>query len=212
MLIAGAGSHALEILDILLRNDQTSDICFFDDVSASIKSDVLNQYPIIRDQKKLELHLREHPAFVLGTGNSVLREKLANLLTGYGGILESVISNTALLSSLDVSLGKGLNIMHRVVIEPGVKIGEGTLINAGVLVHHESVIGKYCQVCPGSVLTGNVVIGDYCMIGSGAIILPKVHVGKNVVVAAGSVVINNLPDNVMAAGSPAVIKKNILSK
>ena len=46
-------------------------------------------------------------------------------------------------------------------------------------------------------------------IGGGTTILPGISIGNNVVIGAGSVVTKNLPDNVVAAGKPAKIIKNI---
>jgi acetyltransferase-like isoleucine patch superfamily enzyme len=40
-------------------------------------------------------------------------------------------------------------------------------------------------------------------------VLPGVTVGNGCVIAAGSVVTNDLADNAMAAGVPAVVKKYI---
>ena len=52
-----------------------------------------------------------------------------------------------------------------------------------------------------------VHIGDNCWIGAGAIILPGVTIGNGSVIAAGAVVNKDVPDNVMVAGVPAIIKK-----
>lgn len=54
-----------------------------------------------------------------------------------------------------------------------------------------------------------VRIGDNCWIGANAIILPGVTIGDMVVVAAGSVVTKDIPSNVMVAGNPAVVKKQL---
>lgn len=54
-----------------------------------------------------------------------------------------------------------------------------------------------------------VKIGDNVWVGARAVILPGVTIGNNVVVAAGRVVNRDVPDNVVVAGVPAVIKKRI---
>lgn len=54
-----------------------------------------------------------------------------------------------------------------------------------------------------------VCIGDNVWIGARSVILPGVKIGNNVVIAAGSVVIRDVPDNVVVAGVPAIIKKQI---
>jgi acetyltransferase-like isoleucine patch superfamily enzyme len=65
------------------------------------------------------------------------------------------------------------------------------------------------QLSPGVRITGNCVIGNYTVLGTNAVVLPKVRIGQNVMVGAGAVVTKNVPDNVMVAGVPAVVKKKL---
>ena len=48
----------------------------------------------------------------------------------------------------------------------------------------------------------DVHIGENVWIGAGAVILPGVHIGKNSVIGAGSVVTRDIPENVLALGTP----------
>ena len=57
--------------------------------------------------------------------------------------------------------------------------------------------------------TAPVKICDNAWIGMGAIILKGVTIGENSVVAAGAVVTKSVPPNVVVAGNPAVIVKQI---
>lgn len=54
-----------------------------------------------------------------------------------------------------------------------------------------------------------VRIGRNCWIGAGALIMPGITIGDNVVVGAGSVVTKDLPSNVVAAGNPCRILREI---
>lgn len=54
-----------------------------------------------------------------------------------------------------------------------------------------------------------VIIGDNVWIGGSAVIKPGVTIGNNVVVGCGAVVTKNIPDNVVVAGNPAKIIKEI---
>jgi len=56
------------------------------------------------------------------------------------------------------------------------------------------------EFCKG--ITAPVTIGNNVWIGGGAIIMPGITIGDNVVIGAGSVVTKDIPDNVVAAGSP----------
>lgn len=55
-------------------------------------------------------------------------------------------------------------------------------------------------------------IGDNVWIGGNTCILPGVTIGNNVVIGAGSVVTKDIPDNVIAAGNPCRIIREITEK
>ena len=55
-----------------------------------------------------------------------------------------------------------------------------------------------------------VVIGENVWLGAGVIVLPGVTIGKNSVIGAGSVVTKNIPENVLAFGTPCVVQKTII--
>lgn len=57
--------------------------------------------------------------------------------------------------------------------------------------------------------TDAVNIGDNCWIGANVTICPGVTIGENTVIGAGSVVTKNIPANVVAAGNPCKIIREI---
>ena len=69
---------------------------------------------------------------------------------------------------------------------------------------------ELCKIYPP--VHKEIIIGDNVWIGANAVILPGVKIGNGVVVAAGSVVNCDVPDNVMVAGVPARIKKQLKIK
>lgn len=54
-----------------------------------------------------------------------------------------------------------------------------------------------------------VIVGNNVWIGGSTTIVPGVHIGNNVVIGAGSVVTKDIPDNVVAAGNPARVIREI---
>ena len=57
--------------------------------------------------------------------------------------------------------------------------------------------------------TAPVIIKDHVWIGMGAVILKGVTIGENSVVAAGAIVTRDVPPNVVVAGNPAQIVKQL---
>lgn len=52
-------------------------------------------------------------------------------------------------------------------------------------------------------------VGDDVWIGGNSVILPGITIGNNSVVGAGSVVTKDVPEDVVVAGNPAKVIKNI---
>lgn len=111
----------------------------------------------------------------------------------------------------------------------GIIMGENTFLNyncvildgATVTIGNDVKIGPGCQlVTPqhpidyaarrGTCETSYPIeVGDDTWLGAGVIVCPGVKIGKRCIIAAGSVVIRDIPDDSMAAGNPAVVKKSL---
>jgi sugar O-acyltransferase (sialic acid O-acetyltransferase NeuD family) len=114
---------------------------------------------------------------------------------------------------LDISntskLGRGVLINSKVSIAAHTTIEDFVSINRHVSIGHHTNIGKYCSINPGVNIAGNVTIGEGTTIGMGTNILHQVKIGKNSIIGAGSVVTKDIPDNVVAYGSPCrIIRDN----
>ena len=83
------------------------------------------------------------------------------------------------------------------------------MVNLSCTIGHDTTIGEFVEICPNVSISGRCTIGNLVFIGTGATILPDITIGNNSVVAAGSVVTKDVPDNVLVAGIPAIIKKEL---
>lgn len=206
MLIGGASGHALEIYDILVKQNQT-DLIFFDDVTDFGKSLFADKFLIIGSVEIAKDIFMKNSKFILALGGPKNRYTLAQKLSKVGGALVSIIGESSNIGYFNVELGNGLNIMNYVMISSCVSIGEGSLINAYASIHHNVQIGKYVEISPSATLLGGCKIGDFSAIGTGAIILPNVIIGENVIIGAGAVVNKDVPSNSLVAGVPAKFLK-----
>ncbi len=93
-----------------------------------------------------------------------------------------------------------------VIIEDDVWISEGASIHSHI---HPITIDRI-ERKKGSIIPTKVVLKKGCWIGTQAIVLPQVEeVGENAIVAAGAVVTKRVPPNVVVAGNPAKIIKQL---
>ena len=111
----------------------------------------------------------------------------------------------------------------------GISIGENSFLNYGciildgatVTIGNDVKIGPACQLLTaahpidykarrGTCETSHpITIGDDTWLGGGVIVCPGVTIGRRCVIAAGSVVIRDIPDDCLAAGNPAVVKRKL---
>ncbi|UOF88686.1 sugar O-acetyltransferase [Fodinisporobacter ferrooxydans] len=90
-----------------------------------------------------------------------------------------------------------------------VRIGDNCLLAPGVHIYTATHPLHPYERIAGAEYGKRVTIGNNVWIGGGAIINPGIHIGNNVVVASGAVVTKDVPDNVVVAGNPAKVMKQI---
>jgi len=116
-------------------------------------------------------------------------------------------SSMVLPSMPRIELGEGVLISAGVIIGSNTQLGNFVFINRGVKIGHHTKIGDYTTIQPGVNIAGCVEIGTAAYIGMGSIIIDRLKIGSGSTIAAGSVVIKDVPENVLVAGNPAVVKK-----
>lgn len=217
MLIVGAKGFAKEVLEIIHKNDyvisknKVGTIAFYDDVNSDIPNVLYEKFPVLRSIDEAKNYFaNEDVRFTIGIGSPLLRKKMFHKFTDIGGIFTSTVSHIADIGSFNVQIGEGCNITSGVVITNDISIGKGCILNLNATVGHDSILEDFVEVCPNVNISGNCYIGENTFVGTSAVILPGVTIGKNCIIAAGAVVKDNIPDNVLVAGVPAVIKKNLL--
>lgn len=94
-------------------------------------------------------------------------------------------------------------------ITTNIKIGNFVWINSYNAIGHDVKIGDYTTIFSSINIGGGAEIGTDCVIGSGVTINPHVKIGNGSIVGGGSVVTKDIPENVVVAGVPAKIIKEI---
>jgi sugar O-acyltransferase (sialic acid O-acetyltransferase NeuD family) len=136
-------------------------------------------------------------------------EKLVNEVKEKFKINFQTLTHPSTIYTRHTIVGEGSIILAGVIIASYVSIGKFVRINRGATIGHDTVLEDFSSVQPGANIASNVRVGKGAKICLGANIAEDLVIGAGSTVAAGAVVLEDVPDNCMVAGVPAVIKKKI---
>jgi sugar O-acyltransferase (sialic acid O-acetyltransferase NeuD family) len=208
LLIMGKGDNVITmILDNLYSVDQkTSDIYIYNNLQLPIQNTF--NHDGFNISMMNDVNIDDYDVYTLGVYQPSFKKKIIETFSPDINKFVNIIHNGLDISYMS-SLGIGVLINSKVSIAAHTTIGNFVSINRHVSIGHHTTIGDYCSINPGVNIAGNVMIGEGTTIGMGCNILNTVKIGKNCVIGAGSVVTKDIPDNVVAYGSPCkVIREN----
>lgn len=142
--------------------------------------------------------------------------------------LNAAPSRRAAWDALLGHIGEGVEIVPRFRCSYGfnISLGDNVFINADAFLMDDAPIRIAANVRLGpsvKLMTAlhpiddharrrdgweralGIEIGENAWLAAGVIVGPGVTIGRNAVIGAGSLVLSDLPDHVVAAGSPAVV-------
>lgn len=102
-----------------------------------------------------------------------------------------------------------LNVLCTILDCNEVHIGHSVMIGPGVQIYTAAHLLQAELRIQGWEVAKPVVIEEKVWIGGGAILLPGVRIGRNAVVGAGAVVTRSVPANMVVAGNPARVIREI---
>lgn len=204
LLILGAGSFAMETLDIAEAAGGFEPLGFVNSLEhpepgtthAGLPVFFIDDVPVAPD------------ACVLAAGIvSTTRRSFVETMLARGYRFASVVHPSASISPR-ATVKDGCIVNAGVVVSSNTVIESHVVLNRGCLVGHDNHIGPYCTIGPGANLAGAVEIGAGAYIGLGAVIRDHLSIGAEAVVGAGAVVVSPVAANVLVAGVPARVVRS----
>ena len=189
IILIGGGGHCKSVIDVIEQEGQF-EIAGIVDKPEFLGSDILGYSVIGNDSDLGNLAKKYQYALitVVQIKSPLLRIKLFELAEKSGFTLPSIISPRAYISK-HAMVGKGVVIMHDVLINANAKIGDNCIINSKVLIEHDCSISKHCHISTNATINGGVTVKPGCFIGSGAITKESIIIAKNSFIKAGSLVV-----------------------
>jgi sugar O-acyltransferase (sialic acid O-acetyltransferase NeuD family) len=205
--LIGAGGHGKVVLEALSLSG--CEVKVLDADSSLTGKEILGH--VIGREEKVLASLEEPAHFFVGVGDGSSRRRVVERWEARGHRLVRVIHPTAVVSP-SAEIGLGVVVMAGAVIQAGAAIGKGAIVNTGATVDHDCRIGAFSHIAPGAHLAGNVEVGEAAWVGIGTAVREGIAIGHRCVVGAGSVVVDDLPPDVVAYGSPCRAVRQIGEK
>ena len=211
IVIIGAGQHARVVLYNVEEQNKYEVIGFLDSDDNRIGKifegkEILGNYQkenLKEFSKKIGTN-----KFFIGFGHMKYRKKVFDYFINNGWEAVNIIHPNAVVSK-NARLGKGILIECGCLVTPNPVIGDNVVVNTGSQVNHDNIIENNVYIASGVILSGGIKIGENTLLDDGVIVTLGCSVGKNSLIGAGAVVTKNIPDEVVAYGSPCkVIREN----
>jgi sugar O-acyltransferase (sialic acid O-acetyltransferase NeuD family) len=196
--VVGAGGHAKVVIataqDMGLRV-----LGVYDDDPARLGTSVL-AVPV---RGSVAAAINGDTPVVLAIGDNQTRRRIGAAAT----CPFAVLVHPRAYVHTSVRLGAGTVVFAGAVIQPDTVLGRHCIVNTTASIDHDNLLGDHVHVAPGSHLAGNVTVGEGALIGVGSSIIRGARVGAWSTVGVGSVCVRDVPENVVAYGSPARVRR-----
>jgi sugar O-acyltransferase (sialic acid O-acetyltransferase NeuD family) len=203
IVVIGASGHAKVILDILERANTFRVIGLLDTFKEP-GTEVMG-YRVLGTEEEIHELRRSHDVRggIVAIGHNWVRWRMVQRILELTPDFEFVnaIHPSARIAR-DVEIGRGVAIMAGVSVNPGTRIGDFCFVNTNASVDHDNVLGEYSCLQPNAATGGNVRIGAFSVISMGATVIQGVTIGCHTVIGAGATVLSDIPDRVVAYGTP----------
>jgi len=145
---------------------------------------------------------------IASMGNNLLRQQRSEQLESLGFKIANAIHPSAYIPP-DLQLGTGVFVDSMSNFSIGSAVGNNVLISITVTIGHHVVIEDNCWISAGAVICARSHLGKNVHIGPGVITVPKnygyLNIGDGAHIGAGALVLEDIPPNAVAVGSPAKV-------
>lgn len=207
LVILGASGHGKVIADIAEQLGYT--VNFYDDAYPNKKN--IEHWAIHGSCADLIALNNTNTTLsndvVVAIGNNEIRKLKIQLLQQNSFNLITLIHPTAVISQY-AEVAPGTVIFAGAIINAFANVGVGCIINTAAVIEHDCSIDDFSHICPNVALAGGASVGTKSWVGIGSQVKQLVTIGDSCLIGAGSTVVKNIPDNVTAFGSPAVVIKS----
>ena len=206
ILIFGAGGHARVVADAAEASAAWRVAAFV--VTAPLGGSSMQGREIWPDGDVLTAR-RGPDAGIVAIGDNAVRQRIVERIRASRPDFRfvTVVHPRAVLSA-HARVGEGSVLLAGAIVNPAAVVGAHVALYTNAIVEHDDVIGDFASLAPAAALGGAVTIGARSFVGMGAVVIHGRKVGADTVVGAHATVVADLPDRVVALGTPARVVRS----
>jgi sugar O-acyltransferase (sialic acid O-acetyltransferase NeuD family) len=206
IFVIGASGHAKVVIDIVERQSLWRIVGLIDTYKSP--GTALMGYEVLGSDNCLPDLMAKHGASgaIIAIGDNRIRHQVAlrvALIAPELGFVNAIHPSARI--ARDVEMGQGIVIMAGVTVNPGTRIGDFCYVNTNASVDHDNVLEPFSCVQPNAATGGNVRLGAFSVLAMGATVVQGISIGEDTIIGAGSTVLDDIPDRVVAYGTPCRI-------
>jgi sugar O-acyltransferase (sialic acid O-acetyltransferase NeuD family) len=204
IFLIGCSGHAGVVLDVI-EKECIHSVAGIIDSYAKLGTEILGSR-VLGTELDLPRLMVEHnvAAGVVAIGDNFARhlivERIHSIAEGFAFV--SIIHPSAQIGR-GVRIGSGTVLMAGAIVNSNSSLGEHCILNTAASIDHDNVIERFCSIAPGATTGGNVKLGEFSVLSLRSGVIHGRAIGKHTVVGAGATVLHDLPDYVVAYGTPA---------
>jgi sugar O-acyltransferase (sialic acid O-acetyltransferase NeuD family) len=206
ILLFGGGFHANSCSDIIEKEGKYHIVGIIDS-QAPIGSELYGYKVVGRQEELLELIAKyDIKGGCISIGDNYSRHFVWKFVTSLVPDFNFINAiHPSVCIGRNAKLGKGLVMMAGVIVNAEAVVEDFCILSTGARLEHNCYMAEFSHLSAGSITGGKVRIGKFSTITLGVIIIDRTNIGENTVVGSGSLVLADLPDNVVAYGTPAKV-------
>ena len=203
IVIIGASGHAKVVIDIIEQQGSYKIVGLID--SFKEPGTTLMGYDVIGREDSIPelIAAKKIIGGIIAIGHNWVRHRIAKGIRELAPDFAFVNAiHPSVRIAREVTLGHGIAIMAGVSVNPGTRIGDFCFLNTNASVDHDNTLGEFSCLQPNAGTGGNVKIGAFSAISIGVTVIHGITVGSHTVIGAGATVLADIPDFVVAYGTP----------
>jgi sugar O-acyltransferase (sialic acid O-acetyltransferase NeuD family) len=211
LLVIGSSRHASVLVDAIELAGKYRVAGYLDDTLAP--GTIRRGYSVLGGLGDVAQICAEQliDSVAIAIGDNWWRRKVhSDLVQKCPGLEFPVVKHPSSVIAASAEISRGAAILACSHIGPGSRVGEFCIINTGSSMDHDCTMHDFASIAPGVFMGGLVQIGECSAVGVGVSISDRISIGGHAIIGTGAVVVRDIPDLVVAYGSPARVQRSRL--